>query len=106
MRNKKMLWNNDGTKSIEAEKIKRLVIQRMTLFFENEDEDEFYTVKGCFTEDCNEDEVYGYRRWKVTKKENRRATWLKKVLENVSVSLPFKRGSSLRNSLWKPWDCK
>ncbi len=34
MINKKMLWNNDETKSVEAEKIKRLVIQRMTLFFE------------------------------------------------------------------------
>jgi len=56
MRNKKMLWNNDGTKSVEAEKIKRLVIQRMTLFFENEDENDFYTVKGCFTEECNEDD--------------------------------------------------
>ena len=61
MRNKKMLWNKDRTKNVETEKIKRLVIQRMTLFFENEDEDEFYTVKGCFTEDCNEeDEDFGF----------------------------------------------
>ena len=57
MRNKKMLWNKDRTKSVEAEKIKRLVIQRMTLFFENEEEDEFYTVKGCFVEDCNEEDA-------------------------------------------------
>lgn len=28
----------------------------MTVLLETEDEDEFYTVKGCFTEDCNEEE--------------------------------------------------
>ena len=56
MGNKKMLWNKDGTKGVEAKQIKRLVIQRMTIFFENEGGDEFYTVKGCFTEDCKEED--------------------------------------------------
>jgi len=57
MNNEKRLWNKHRTESVKAEKIKRIVVQPMTLVMldDNDREADFYVVQGCFAKDCNKE---------------------------------------------------